>query len=54
MTVKRMLFVVVDHQKDPNVYVIQSLDKKGPKRTGLRWIQLHEIPVSRDLNLIPN
>ena len=27
------LFVVVDHHKDPNVYILQSLDKKGPKRT---------------------
>ena len=26
------LFVIVDHHKDPNVYVIQSLNKKGPKR----------------------
>ena len=26
------LFIVVDHHKDPNVYVIQSLNKKGPKR----------------------
>ena len=28
---KSELFVVVDHHKDPNVYIIQSLDKKGPK-----------------------
>ena len=25
-------FVVIEHHKDPNVYVIQSLDKKGPKK----------------------
>ena len=29
---KSELFVIVDHHKDPNVYVIQSLDKKGPKK----------------------
>ena len=27
------IFVVVDQHKDPNVYVIQSLNKKGPKKT---------------------
>ena len=30
------LFVVVDHHKDPNVYIIQPLDKKGPKKTVTR------------------
>ena len=25
-------FVIIDHHKDPNVYVIQSLDKKGSKK----------------------
>ena len=35
---KSKLFVVVDHNKDPNVYIIQSLDKKGPKRTINRWV----------------
>ena len=30
---KSKLFVVVDHHKDPNVYVIQSLNKWGPKKT---------------------
>ena len=25
-------FVIIEHHKDPNVYVIQSLDKKGPKK----------------------
>ena len=30
---KSELFVIVDHHKDPNVYIIQSLNKKGPKKT---------------------
>ena len=30
---KSELFVIVSHHKDPNVYVIQSLHGKGPKRT---------------------
>ena len=30
---KSELFVIVDHHKDPNVYVIQSLNKKGPRKT---------------------
>ena len=30
---KSEIFMVVDHHKDPNVNVIQSLNKKGPKRT---------------------
>ena len=30
---KSELFIIVDHHKDPNVYIIQSLDKKGPKKT---------------------
>ena len=30
---KSELFVIVNHHKDPNVYVIQLLDKKGPKKT---------------------
>ena len=30
---KSELFVIVDHHRDPNVYVIQSLNKKGPKKT---------------------
>ena len=29
---KSELFVIIEHHKDPNVYVIQSLDKKGPKK----------------------
>ena len=27
------LFVIVNHHKNPNVYIIQTLDKKGPKKT---------------------
>ena len=30
---KSELFIMVNHDKDPNVYIIQSLDKKGPKKT---------------------
>ena len=30
---KSELFVVVNHDKDPSVYIIQSLDKKGLKKT---------------------
>ena len=40
------LFVVVDHHKDPNVYIIQSLVKKGPNRTGNRW-QLFDLKKSQ-------
>ena len=29
---KSELFVIIEHHKDPNVYGIQSLDKKGPKK----------------------
>ena len=29
---KSELFVIIIHHKDSNVYVIQSLDKKGPKK----------------------
>ena len=25
-------FVIIGHHKDPNVYIIQPLDKKGPKK----------------------
>ena len=38
---KSELFVVVDHHKDPNVYVIQSLNKKGPKKTVNRQQLFH-------------
>ena len=34
--------VVVDHHKDPNVYIIQSLDKKVSKRT-VNWQQLFDL-----------
>ena len=30
---KSKLFIMVNHHEDPNVYIIQSLDKKGPKKT---------------------
>ena len=30
---KSELFIIVNQHKDPNVYVIQSLDKNGPKKT---------------------
>ena len=30
---KSELFVVFDHHKDSNAYVIQSLDRKGPKKS---------------------
>ena len=30
---KSVPFVIVNHHKDPNVYIIQPLDKKGPKKT---------------------
>ena len=30
---KSELFVIIDYRKDPNVYVIQSLNKKGSKKT---------------------
>ena len=29
---KSELFIVADHHKDPNVYLIQSLDKKGLRK----------------------
>ena len=58
---KSKLFVVVDQHKVHNVYIIQSLNKKGPKEQSkgnscLTWksvwrIQLHQMPVSRDLSL---
>ena len=61
---KSELFVVVAHQKDPNVYIIQSINKKGTKEqsTGntcstwknLRRILHQYIPVSRDLCMNQN
>ena len=30
---KPKLFIIIEHHKDPNVYIIQPLDKKGPKKT---------------------
>ena len=43
---KAELFVIVDHHKDPNVYVIQSLTKKGPKKTVNRQ-QLFDLKKSQ-------
>ena len=43
---KSELFVIVDHHKDPNVYVIQSLNEKGPKRTVNRQ-QLFDLKKSQ-------
>ena len=40
------LFAVIDHHKDPNVYIIQFLDKKGTKRTVNRW-QLFDMKKSQ-------
>ena len=55
---KFKLFFIVAHHKDPNVYIIQSLKKKGPKRTvnrkqlfNLKKLSLQQIPISRDLNI---
>ena len=43
---KSKLFIIVDHHKDPNVYIIQSLDKKGPKKTVKRQ-QLFDLKKSQ-------
>ena len=43
---KSKMIVVVDHHKDPNVYIIQLLNKKGPKETVnscLIWKSLRRI-----------
>ena len=50
---KSELFVVVDHHKDPNVYVIQSLDKKGPKKIVNRQ-QLFDLKKSKGDPLTPD
>ena len=39
-------FVVLDHHRDPNVYIMHSLNKKGPKRTVNRW-QLFNLKKSQ-------
>ena len=39
---KSELFVVVTHHKDPNIYIIQSLNKKRSQRTSTRQ-QLFEL-----------
>ena len=43
---KSELFIIVAHHKDPNVYIIQSLDKKGPKKTVNRQ-QLFDLKKSQ-------
>ena len=40
------LFITVEHHKDPNVYIIQSLVKKGPKKTVSRQ-QLFDLKKSQ-------
>ena len=50
------LFVIVNYHKDTNVYIIQSLDKKGPKKTVNRQ-QLFNLkkspgdPLTSDLSI---
>ena len=39
-------FVVICHHKDRNVYIIQPLDKKGPKKVGNRR-QLFDLKKSQ-------
>ena len=43
---KSKLFIIANHHKDPNVYIIQSLDKKGPKKTVNRQ-QLFDLKESQ-------
>ena len=50
---KSKLFVIVNHHKDPNVYIIQSLDKKGPKKTVNRQ-QLFDLKKSQGDPLASN
>ena len=38
--------IIVDHHKDPNVYIIQSSDRKGPKKTVNRQ-QLFDLKKSQ-------
>ena len=53
---KSELFVVVDHHKGPNVYIIQSSNKKGPKGTVNRQ-QLFDLkksqvdPIASDVSI---
>ena len=44
---KSELFVIVAHHKDPNVYIIQSLNKKWPQRIVNRW-QLFDLKKSQE------
>ena len=50
---KSELFVIINHHKDPNVYVIQSLDKKGPKKIVNRQ-QLFDLKKSQGDPLTPD
>ena len=52
---KSELFVIVDCHKDPNVYVIPSLNMKSPKKTVNRW-QLFDLKKSHvdPITLDPN
>ena len=43
---KSKLFIIVDHHNDPSVYIIQSLDKKEPKKTVIRQ-QLFDLKKSQ-------
>ena len=46
-------FVIVNHHKDPNVYIIQPLGKKGPKKTVNRQ-QLFDLKKSQGDPLTSN
>ena len=50
---KSELFVIVNHHNDPNEYIIQSLDKKGPKKTVNRQ-QLFDLKKSQGDPLASN
>ena len=50
---KSELFVIIEHHKDPDVYVIQSLDKKGPKKIVNRQ-QLFDLNKSQGSPLTPD
>ena len=40
-------FVIIDHHKDPNVYIIQPLDKKGPKKVVNKMTVVRPEKISR-------
>ena len=46
-------FVIIDHHKDPNVYIIESLDKKDPKKLVNRR-QLSDLKKSKGDPLTPD